>query len=81
MSKPLSEIAVLPIRAYQFVSHPVYHLLSKVGVPRLCRFEPSCSDYAIESIRKYGIIRGGLKGLSRVIRCNPHSHGGYDPVD
>jgi uncharacterized protein len=44
-----------------------------------CRFEPSCSRYMVESLRKYGLIRGVGKGLRRVSRCHPWNPGGYDP--
>jgi putative membrane protein insertion efficiency factor len=44
-----------------------------------CRFEPSCSRYMVESLRKYGLIRGLAKGLRRVSRCHPWDPGGYDP--
>lgn len=45
-----------------------------------CRFTPTCSQYGIEAISKYGVIRGGLKTNWRILRCNPWSKGGYDPV-
>ena len=45
-----------------------------------CRYIPTCSQYAIEAIEKYGAIKGGLLTLWRIIRCNPFSKGGYDPV-
>lgn len=45
-----------------------------------CRFVPTCSEYAIEAIEKYGAIRGGLKAIWRILRCNPLSKGGYDPL-
>lgn len=48
-------------------------------IPPVCKFEPSCSVYMIEAIQKYGAIRGTLKGLWRILRCNPWSRGGYDP--
>ncbi|WP_422446249.1 membrane protein insertion efficiency factor YidD [Thermoanaerobacterium sp. DL9XJH110] len=48
--------------------------------PRTCRFYPSCSDYAIRAIEKYGLIKGGLKALWRILRCHPFNPGGYDPV-
>jgi len=48
--------------------------------PARCRFYPSCSTYAEEAVRKYGLLRGGLKAAWRVLRCNPLSPGGYDPV-
>ncbi|PJB15854.1 membrane protein insertion efficiency factor YidD, partial [Candidatus Falkowbacteria bacterium CG_4_9_14_3_um_filter_38_19] len=45
-----------------------------------CRFQPSCSDYAIAAIEKYGVIKGGGKALWRVLRCNPFNRGGWDPL-
>ena len=45
-----------------------------------CRYIPTCSQYAIEAIEKYGALKGGLLALWRIIRCNPFSKGGYDPV-
>lgn len=47
---------------------------------RCCRFYPSCSQYAIESIEKHGLLLGVIKSTWRVLRCNPFSRGGYDPV-
>ncbi|HLB51924.1 MAG TPA: membrane protein insertion efficiency factor YidD [Patescibacteria group bacterium] len=47
---------------------------------KICRYEPSCSRYTFEAINKYGVFKGGLMGLWRVLRCNPFSKGGYDPV-
>ena len=46
-----------------------------------CRFYPSCSQYMIEAIRTRGAVRGALKGVWRLLRCNPFSPGGYDPVE
>ncbi len=48
--------------------------------PPVCRYTPTCSRYAIEAVEKYGAWRGGLMALWRILRCNPFSHGGYDPV-
>lgn len=45
-----------------------------------CRFYPSCSEYSIQAIDKYGIIRGGLKAAWRIVRCNPFNKGGNDPL-
>ncbi|MBP7055262.1 MAG: membrane protein insertion efficiency factor YidD [Candidatus Omnitrophica bacterium] len=45
-----------------------------------CRFYPSCSQYAIDAVEKYGVIRGLLKGMFRLLRCHPLSKGGYDPA-
>ncbi|HPS20567.1 MAG TPA: membrane protein insertion efficiency factor YidD [Candidatus Omnitrophota bacterium] len=45
-----------------------------------CKFVPTCSEYAVQAIDKYGIIRGGIRAAWRICRCNPFSKGGYDPV-
>ncbi len=45
-----------------------------------CNFYPTCSQYAIEAIERYGTFRGGFMALKRILRCNPFSKGGYDPV-
>lgn len=47
---------------------------------RSCRYCPSCSEYASEAVSKYGVLKGGSKTIWRVLRCNPFSRGGYDPV-
>ena len=64
--------ALLLIRAYQLT-------LSRV-LPPSCRFYPSCSQYGYEAIGKYGIFRGGWMTARRILRCNPWTAGGYDPV-
>lgn len=48
--------------------------------PRRCRYEPTCSAYAVESIRRFGASRGLILAAYRLLRCNPLSHGGFDPV-
>ncbi len=45
-----------------------------------CRFYPTCSQYAIDAITKYGAVKGGGKAVYRILRCNPFGKGGYDPV-
>ena len=45
-----------------------------------CRFTPTCSQYALEAVEKYGAVKGGCLALGRILRCNPLSKGGYDPV-
>ncbi|MCX6800098.1 MAG: membrane protein insertion efficiency factor YidD [Candidatus Falkowbacteria bacterium] len=45
-----------------------------------CRFKPTCSEYAIDAIIKYGFFKGGLQAAYRVVRCNPWNRGGWDPV-
>ncbi|ADL70197.1 MULTISPECIES: membrane protein insertion efficiency factor YidD [Thermoanaerobacterium] len=48
--------------------------------PKSCRFYPTCSQYAIDAIKKYGVLKGGIMALWRILRCNPFNPGGYDPV-
>ncbi|KQC13518.1 MAG: hypothetical protein APR63_00450 [Desulfuromonas sp. SDB] len=57
-----------------------YQILISPYLPSRCRFYPSCSDYAYHAIEKFGLIKGAGLGLWRLVRCNPFSKGGYDPV-
>jgi len=57
----------------------VYQYTLSPLVGRQCRFQPSCSHYFIEAVRKYGALRGSLKGAWRICRCNPWTPGGCDP--
>ncbi len=50
------------------------------ALPRRCRYEPTCSSYAAESLQRFGVVRGSLLAIWRLLRCNPFSHGGFDPV-
>jgi hypothetical protein len=72
VTRVFREVLVAPIRAYQRVVSPL------LG-PR-CRYAPSCSDYAIDAIREYGTVRGLVLAGWRLLRCNPFSPGGLDPV-
>ena len=60
------------VRAYQILLSPL--------LPRTCRFTPSCSEYMIQAITTFGVVRGVGKGLWRLLRCQPFGKGGYDPV-
>jgi putative membrane protein insertion efficiency factor len=68
-----SRLLVAPITAYQRFVSPL--------LPRRCKYEPTCSAYASQAIGRYGMLRGLVLGSWRVLRCNPWSHGGYDPVE
>ncbi len=57
----------------------LYQKISKL-TPSRCRFYPTCSQYTKEAIIKYGVIKGGILGFKRIIRCHPLNKGGYDPV-
>jgi putative membrane protein insertion efficiency factor len=48
--------------------------------PTTCKYEPSCSEYAIQAVRKHGLVKGSALAGWRLLRCNPWSHGGHDPV-
>ena len=66
-------VAQLPIHAYRRLLSP--------ALPARCKYHPSCSAYAAQAIRRYGILRGLVLGGWRLLRCNPFSHGGFDPVE
>ena len=57
----------------------VYQMLP-LSSHKLCKFTPTCSNYAIEALNEKGVIKGSILTIKRIIRCNPHSIGGYDPV-
>lgn len=63
----------------QFVLRLYKRLISPL-LPPSCKYTPTCSEYAVEAIEHYGVLRGGLMAGWRVLRCNPFAKGGYDPV-
>ena len=81
MITSLSRLMVIKIiKIYQKTlsfDHGFFKFLYPYGY---CRFSPSCSDYAIQAIEKYGIFKGGIKAFYRVVRCNPFNKGGHDPL-
>lgn len=58
-----------------------YQRFISPGLPRRCKYEPTCSRYAVQALGEYGILRGLALTTWRLLRCNPWSHGGYDPVE
>jgi uncharacterized protein len=69
----VSRLAQAPILAYMRWISPAF--------PRRCKYEPTCSAYALESVRRFGVVRGLVLSAWRLLRCNPFSHGGYDPPE
>ncbi len=68
----MKKILLFFLKAYKKVISPI--------LPPSCRFTPTCSEYAMEAITRFGAIRGTLLGAYRLLRCNPFCRGGYDPV-
>jgi putative membrane protein insertion efficiency factor len=66
-------LAILPIRLYQRLISPM--------LGEHCKYYPSCSEYSAQAIHDYGILRGLILAGWRLLRCNPWSHGGFDPVE
>nr|WP_268761629.1 membrane protein insertion efficiency factor YidD [Caldanaerobius fijiensis] len=68
----IKRIVLLLIRFYQIYISPIR--------PGKCRFRPTCSQYTLEAVQKYGVAKGLIMGLWRILRCNPFCKGGYDPL-
>jgi putative membrane protein insertion efficiency factor len=66
-------VLIAPVRFYQRFVSP--------ALPRRCKYHPTCSEYAVQAIRSYGVLRGLVLAAWRLMRCNPWSHGGVDPVE
>jgi uncharacterized protein len=69
---PVKAAALLLLRAYKWAVSPLL-------LPA-CRYVPTCSEYAMEAITRYGVVRGGTKSVWRLLRCHPLAKGGVDPV-
>jgi putative membrane protein insertion efficiency factor len=68
----LAWIAIVPVRAYQWFISPL--------LPPSCRYEPTCSAYAVEAFQRHGLVRGSYLTARRLLRCHPWGGCGYDPV-
>jgi putative membrane protein insertion efficiency factor len=66
-------ILIKLIKFYQKIFSPMF--------PPTCRFYPTCSEYAVQAVAKYGAAKGGAKAIWRILRCNPFNKGGFDPVE
>jgi hypothetical protein len=71
-NKNMKTILIIFIKIYKLIISPL--------IPASCRFAPTCSQYALEAITKYGAIKGGLMSIKRLSKCHPFHQGGYDPV-
>jgi putative membrane protein insertion efficiency factor len=69
---PAARVLALPVRAYRLIASP--------WVGNACRFQPTCSAYALEALDRHGAIKGGWLALWRILRCNPWGGHGFDPV-
>ena len=73
MRHALRALAIAPIKLYQRLISPM--------VGQRCKYYPSCSEYAVQAVQRFGILRGLVLAAWRLLRCNPWSHGGFDPVE
>jgi putative membrane protein insertion efficiency factor len=65
-------VALQMLRGYKWAISPMF--------PPACRFVPTCSEYAMEAVERYGVLRGGWMAMARLLRCHPFARGGHDPV-
>jgi putative membrane protein insertion efficiency factor len=70
--KALAWPFVIIVRAYQILISPIF--------PSSCRYQPTCSQYMLEALKKYGLFKGGWLGLKRIFSCHPWGGSGFDPV-
>jgi putative membrane protein insertion efficiency factor len=79
--RPATNVLARVARLLVIAPIVVYRRLISPALPRRCKYEPTCSRYATEAITEYGILRGLVLAGWRLLRCNPWSYGGYDPVE
>jgi uncharacterized protein len=73
-------LTAVPVRKLLIGLIQIYRRFLSPMLPPTCRYEPSCSLYTMQAIEKYGVLRGLLMGILRVLRCHPFARGGFDPV-
>jgi len=71
----MKKILILLLKIYKKVISPIF-----VAMGIHCKYYPTCSQYMVQAIEKYGVIKGLYLGIKRILRCNPFSKGGYDPL-
>ena len=71
IARVFANLLIAWVRFYQLCLRPL--------LPSVCRFQPSCSEYFILAVHKYGPVRGAWRGIGRICRCHPWNRGGYDP--
>jgi len=81
LAQIIKEAVLTGIRVYQKTLSPDHGPLRSLSLHGYCKYHPSCSEYGYQAIKKYGIIKGGKMAIWRVLRCNPWSQGGNDPVN
>ena len=75
------KILIQLINFYQKILSPDHSFWAKKIFPwGYCKFQPTCSEYSKQALRKYGVMKGGIKTIWRILRCNPWSRGGKDPL-
>ncbi len=67
-----ARFCLLLVKGYQYIISPLF--------PPCCRYTPTCSEYAVEAVTRYGAVRGMWLAICRILRCHPFVRGGYDPV-
>jgi len=72
MRRLVKHVTLQLLKGYKWAISPMF--------PPACRYTPTCSQYAMEAVDRYGVLRGGLKAAGRLLRCHPLAKGGYDPV-
>ncbi|HNW55460.1 MAG TPA: membrane protein insertion efficiency factor YidD [bacterium] len=73
-------LAIKVIKLYQKTLSPDHSWLKTKFPHGYCRFKPTCSEYSIAAFKKYGFLKGSLLTIGRILRCNPWSRGGWDPL-
>lgn len=72
MAEKMKQLIILVIKFYKKYISP--------SLPPSCRFYPTCSEYAMTAVSRFGVIKGGFLAVKRILRCNPYCRGGFDPV-